>query len=134
MKKLKSILEKYEIESILDDGVDTFTKISEFNDDLLNLSLELKQAQNKIKKLQEIGNSVLNNSPYLMEEILPLTRLLDHPLMVWANTFQASEIQKELNDSFEDIKIQDLTKKILANKELAQHLLVKAASFTQKGK
>lgn len=132
MSKLKSILEKYEY---VFEGEEPIEEISSFNDELSNLSLELKQAQNKIKTLQQIDNSVLSNSTYLSDVLLPLTRLLSHPLMTWANSFQKEEIQNELNDSFiEDLKIEQLTKKILANKELAQHLLVKAESFTQKGK
>lgn len=133
MSKLKSILEeKYEY---VFEGEEPIEEISEFNDELSNLAEELKQAQNKIKTLQQMDNSVLSHSNYLSDVLLPLTRLLSHPLMTWANTFQIEEIQNELNDSFiEDLKIEQLTKKILANKELAQHLLVKAESFTQKGK
>lgn len=132
MSKLETILEKYDYEV---EGEDPLKEISEFNDELSNLAEELKQAQNKIKTLQQMDNSVLSNSLYLSDVLLPLTRLLSHPLMTWANTFQKEEIQNELNDSFiEDLKIEQLTKKILADKELAQHLLVKAESFTQKGK
>lgn len=132
MSKLETILEKYDYEV---EGEDPIKEISEFNDELSNLAEELKQAQNKIKTLQQMDNSVLSNSTYLSDVLLPLTRLLSHPLMTWANTFQKEEIQNELNDSFiEDLKIEQLTKKILADKELAQHLLVKAESFTQKGK
>lgn len=132
MSKLETILEKYDYEV---EGEDPIKEISEFNDELSNLAEELKQAQNKIKTLQQMDNSVLSNSLYLSDVLLPLTRLLSHPLMTWANTFQKEEIQNELNDSFiEDLKIEQLTKKILADKELAQHLLVKAESFTQKGK
>ncbi len=132
MSKLETILEKYDYEV---EGEDPIKEISEFNDELSNLAEELKQAQNKIKTLQQMDNSVLSNSNYLSDVLLPLTRLLSHPLMAWANTFQIEEIQNELNDSFiEDLKIEQLTKKILADKELAQHLLVKAESFTQKGK
>ncbi len=132
MSKLETILEKYDYEV---EGEDPLKEISEFNDDLSVLAEELKQAQNKIKTLQQMDNSVLSNSLYLSDVLLPLTRLLSHPLMTWANTFQKEEIQNELNDSFiEDLKIEQLTKKILADKELAQHLLVKAESFTQKGK
>ena len=132
MSKLETILEKYDYEV---EGEDPIKEISEFNDELSNLAEELKQAQNKIKTLQQMDNSVLSNSTYLSDVLLPLTRLLSHPLMTWANTFQKEEIQNELNDSFiEDLKIEQLTKNILANKELAQHLLVKAESFTQKGK
>ncbi len=132
MSKLETILEKYDYEV---EGEDPLKEISEFNDELSNLAEELKQAQNKIKTLQQMDNSVLSNSLYLSDVLLPLTRLLSHPLMTWANTFQKEEIQNELNDSFiEDLKIEQLTKNILANKELAQHLLVKAESFTQKGK
>lgn len=132
MSKLETILEKYDYEV---EGEDPIKEISEFNDELSNLAEELKQAQNKIKTLQQMDNSVLSNSTYLSEVLLPLTRLLSHPLMTWSNNFQKEEIQNELNDSFiEDLKIEQLTKNILANKELAQHLLVKAESFTQKGK
>ena len=132
MSKLETILEKYDYEV---EGEDPIKEISEFNDELSNLAEELKQAQNKIKTLQQMDNSVLSNSNYLSDVLFPLTRLLSHPLMTWANTFQKEEIQNELNDSFiEDLKIEQLTKNILANKELAQHLLVKAESFTQKGK
>lgn len=132
MSKLETILEKYDYEV---EGEDPIKEISEFNDELSNLAEELKQAQNKIKTLQQMDNSVLSNSLYLSDVLLPLTRLLSHPLMTWANTFQKEEIQNELNDSFiEDLKIEQLTKKILADNELAQHLLVKAESFTQKGK
>ncbi len=132
MSKLETILEKYDYEV---EGEDPLKEISEFNDELSNLAEELKQAQNKIKTLQQMDNSVLSHSNYLSDVLLPLTRLLSHPLMAWANTFQIEEIQNELNDSFiEDLKIEQLTKNILANKELAQHLLVKAESFTQKGK
>jgi hypothetical protein len=132
MSKLETILEKYDYEV---EGEDPLKEISEFNDDLSVLAEELKQAQNKIKTLQQMDNSVLSNSNYLSDVLFPLTRLLSHPLMTWANTFQKEEIQNELNDSFiEDLKIEQLTKKILADKELAQHLLVKAESFTQKGK
>lgn len=132
MSKLETILEKYDYEV---EGEDPIKEISEFNDELSNLAEELKQAQNKIKTLQQMDNSVLSHSNYLSDVLLPLTRLLSHPLMTWANTFQKEEIQNELNDSFiEDLKIEQLTKKILADKELAQHLLVKAESFTQKGK
>lgn len=132
MSKLETILEKYDYEV---EGEDPIKEISEFNDELSNLAEELKQAQNKIKTLQQIDNSVLSNSIYISDVLLPLTRLLSHPLMTWANTFQKEEIQNELNDSFiEDLKIENLTKKILADNELAQHLLVKAESFTQKGK
>ncbi len=132
MSKLETILEKYDYEV---EGEDPIKEISEFNDELSNLAEELKQAQNKIKTLQQMDNSVLSNSNYLSDVLFPLTRLLSHPLMTWANTFQKEEIQNELNDSFiEDLKIEQLTKKILADKELAQHLLVKAESFTQKGK
>jgi hypothetical protein len=132
MSKLETILEKYDYEV---EGEDPLKEISEFNDDLSVLAEELKQAQNKIKTLQQMDNSVLSNSNYLSDVLFPLTRLLSHPLMTWANTFQKEEIQNELNDSFiEDLKIEQLTKKILADNELAQHLLVKAESFTQKGK
>lgn len=132
MSKLETILEKYDYEV---EGEDPIKEISEFNDELSNLAEELKQAQNKIKTLQQMDNSVLSNSNYLSDVLFPLTRLLSHPLMTWANTFQKEEIQNELNDSFiEDLKIEQLTKKILADNELAQHLLVKAESFTQKGK
>ena len=127
MSKLETILEKYDYEV---EGEDPIKEISEFNDELSNLAEELKQAQNKIKTLQQMDNSVLSNSNYLSDVLFPLTRLLSHPLMTWANTFQKEEIQNELNDSFiEDLKIEQLTKKILADKELAQHLLVKAESF-----
>lgn len=126
---MKNILEKYDFEP------QSIEEIREFNDELSNLAEELKQAQNKIKTLQQIDNSVLSNSFYLSDVLLPLSGLLSHPLMAWANSFQKEEIQNELNDSFiEDLKIEELTKKILADKELAQHLLVKAESFTQKGK
>ena len=132
MSKLETILEKYDYEV---EGEDPIKEISSFNDELSNLAEELKQAQNKIKTLQQMDNSVLSHSTYLSDALLPLTRLLSHPLMTWANTFQKEEIQNELNDSFiEDLKIEQLTKNILADKELAQHLLVKAESFTQKGK
>jgi hypothetical protein len=131
MNKLKSILEKYKY----DFENKSLEDISKFNDELSNLSLELNEAQNKIHILEEmVDNGVLSNSTYLQDALSPITNLLSHPLMRWAKEFQKEEILNELNDSFvQDQKTQDLVNKILANKELAKHLLLKTKTF-QKGK